>query len=85
MMNKFDINAYKKDGYFFPLKALENNKIEFYLSEALKCLNMHNLDPEKNIIHKTYILQKWANNLIREKLILDNVRNIIGDNIFCYS
>tara|TARA_A100001015_G_C15034020_1_gene734913 strand:+ start:1513 stop:2313 length:801 start_codon:yes stop_codon:yes gene_type:complete len=80
-----NIKEYNESGFFFPLNALDQNKVDYYLSSVYDCQTSNNNNPKLDCLNKSYLLFKWANSLIREKSILNHVSKILGPNLFCYS
>ena len=75
---------YEKDGFIFPLRCMTESEA----SEYRNCLEEHEREISSPLLaanrHQTHLLFTWADELIRNKNILDAVEEIIGPNILCW-
>ena len=78
------VNQYERDGFIFPLKCMTESKAREYR----KRLEKHEREINSPLLaanrHQTHLLFTWADELIRNKKILDAVEEIIGPNILCW-
>ncbi len=76
--------AYARDGYYFPLRAMRSDDAKRYLA-ALEAHERAQGGPlQSNMRHQVHLLFTWANELVRHAEILDPVEAIIGPNILCW-
>lgn len=78
-------DAFKRDGYYFPLKALSREEAASYRAK-LEAHEGANSGPlQSDMRHQTHLLFTWADALIRHPRILDRVEAIIGPDILCWA
>lgn len=80
-----NLEDYNENGFYFPLEALNQEKVNFYLSNVYKAIQLNKDNPKLDCLNKSYLLFSWANSLIRERKIINEVSRILGPNLFCYS
>ena len=75
--------AYHRDGFYFPLRAMGRDDAERYVA-ALEAHELAHGGPlQSSMRHHVHLLFTWANRLVRHPRILDPVEHVIGPNILC--
>ena len=80
-----NLKKYNENGFYFPLYALNPDKIEYYRKSVYSCNEHNKKNPKIDCLNKSYLLFNWANSLIREENIINQVSKVLGPNLFCYS
>ena len=79
------VEAYHRDGYYFPLRAMPAADATTY-RRALEAHEARTGAPlQGNWRHKTHLLFTWADELVHHPTILDAVEDVIGPNILCWT
>lgn len=75
-----------KDGYISNVPIFDKNSMDIILKEYITYLNSK-LSLADKIEHKTksHLLFPWANKIIHNQIIIDNVRSILGEDIVCWN
>ncbi len=75
------VSAYRKDGILHPLKALSaaeaHAHAQRYLAHADVIKGRNNQKP--------HLLYTWANEIVRNECILDQVESLLGPDLLCWS
>jgi non-haem Fe2+, alpha-ketoglutarate-dependent halogenase len=79
-----NIEQWRRDGYYLPIRAMSSEQAEQYLKRMEDC-EARGGKIIGNQRHKTHLLFTWANELVRNETILDAVEDIIGPNILCWT
>jgi non-haem Fe2+, alpha-ketoglutarate-dependent halogenase len=79
------VENYRRDGYLHPIRVMSEERARSYRAklEALEAERGGALDGD--IRFKTYLLQTWLDELIRDPAILDPIEQVIGPDILCWS
>lgn len=75
---------WRREGYFFPIRALSAEDAAGYLARMEACEAKHGRI-QGNQRHKTHLLYTWADELVRNPVVLDAVEDILGPNILCWT
>ena len=83
-LSKTQINFYKENGFIYPIKIFSKNKMKI-ISKKLESFEKKT----SSIIsganrHKAHLLFDWMDDLVRNKLLLNIIQDILGENIFCW-
>jgi len=79
------VQAYQRDGYYFPFRALSATEAGDY-RRRLEAHEAHAGAPlQGNWRHKTHLLFTWADELVHHPVILDAVEDVIGPDILCWT
>lgn len=83
-LSESDVRAFWRDGYVFPVQAMERNEAARYRA-ALEAYERDSGGPiAGNLRHKTHLLFTWANAIARMPAILDAVERLIGPDILLW-
>ena len=78
-------NAYQREGYVFPLRAISAEQAARY-REALQKYEAGTGKPlAGKYKHKVHLLFNWASELVHSPAILDAVESVIGPDILCWT
>ena len=84
-LTRQQVDAYQREGYVFPLRAVSTRQAALY-REALQ---KHEAGTGKPLAgkykHKEHLLFTWASELVHNAHILDAVSDLIGPNILCWT
>ncbi len=79
------IEAYRRDGYYFPVPALSPAEVGHFRS----CLEAHEAktgEPlQGNFRHKAHLLFTWVDELVHHPKIVDAAEDILGPNLLCWT
>ena len=79
-------HSFYKDGFLYPLKALEQDDAKNIKEEYLNFYNTINSQSHKiESKSKTHLLFKWANDLIFNENIIKFVKEILGNNFVAWN
>lgn len=77
-------SAYKRDGFYFPLRAMPAGEAQGYV-DALEASEQAIGGPLKSHMrHEVHLLFPWADKLIRHPKILDAVEAVLGPDLLCW-
>ncbi len=76
--------AYERDGYYFPLRAMSSDDAKRYVAALEAHEILHGGPLKSKMRHQVHVLFTWANELVRHAKILDRVEEVIGPNILCW-
>ena len=85
LLNEDAIAQYHRDGYYFPVKVLDDNQVvtnrtlleEFETSQGEPIAGAQR--------NKCHLLFKWVDDVMRNSNILDAVEDLIGPNLLCWN
>ena len=79
------ITQYREDGYFFPLRVLEEAQVNVCRKnlESFEASQGEPIGGAKR--NKSHLLFKWIDDLMREATILDAIEDLIGPDILCWN
>jgi len=82
------VESYRRDGYFFPLRAMSAAEAGRYLA-ALEAHEARMGDRLSAIggaaRFKNHLLLRWVHELVTHSAVLDAVEDVIGPDILCYT
>ncbi len=84
ILSEAEADAYRRDGYFFPVTALSKDEARRYrarLEDAEAAAGGALPGPFR---HKPHLVYTWAQELIRHPRILDAVEDVIGPDILAW-
>lgn len=85
MPSNAQIEAYHRDGYAFPFRAMSGDQALAY-RKRLEATEVAIGGPLKsNMRQKVHLLLTWAAELVRHPAVLDQVERIIGPDILCWN
>ncbi|MCC6869311.1 MAG: phytanoyl-CoA dioxygenase family protein [Burkholderiales bacterium] len=79
------VEAYRRDGYFFPLRVLAPAEAAGYRRRLEAHEARAGAPLQGNWRHKTHLLFTWADELVHHPAILDAVEDVIGPDILCWT
>ena len=79
------VEAYRRDGYFFPLRVLAPAEAAGYRRRLETHEARAGAPLQGNWRHKTHLLFTWADELVHHPAILDAVEDVIGPDILCWT
>ena len=79
------VEAYRRDGYFFPLRVLAPDDAAGYRRRLEAHEARAGAPLQGNWRHKTHLLFTWADELVHHAAILDAVEDVIGPDILCWT
>ena len=85
MLTQAQVEAYKRDGYHFPVDILSPAEVAEYRRKLEEYEATAGGPIQGNLRHKPHLLLTWANELIRHPKILDAVESIYGPDLLCWS
>ena len=79
------VDAYRRDGYYFPVPALTASEAAHYRS----CLEKHEAETgaplQGNWRHKAHLLFTWVDELVHHPKIVDAAEDVLGPNLLCWT
>jgi non-heme Fe2+,alpha-ketoglutarate-dependent halogenase len=79
------LEAYRRDGYYFPVPVLSPNEVAHFRS----CLEEHEAKTGKplqgNFRHKAHLLFTWVDELVHHPKIVDAAEDVLGPNLLCWT
>jgi non-haem Fe2+, alpha-ketoglutarate-dependent halogenase len=79
------VEAYRRDGYCFPVPALTAAEAAHYRS----CLEKHEAETgaplQGNLRHKAHLLFTWVDELVHHPKIVDAAEDVLGPNLLCWT
>ena len=85
ILSSESVNAYRRDGYLFPLPVLSASEVSDYRG----CLERHEAEKgeplQGNFRHKSHLLFTWVDALVHHPRILDAVEDIMGPDLLCWT
>ena len=88
MLSQAQVEAYRRDGFLLPVRAMSAQDARRYRGdlEAFETrLGQKLTDAGRKYRSRTYLLFKWANELVRHPAILDAVEDVIGPDILVFT
>jgi ectoine hydroxylase-related dioxygenase (phytanoyl-CoA dioxygenase family) len=79
------VQAYRRDGYYFPFRALSVAEAADYRRRLEEHEARAGAPLQGNWRHKTHLLFTWADELVHHPAILDAVEDVIGPDILCWT
>ncbi len=79
------IDAYHRDGYYFPVPALSSTEVAHYRG----CLEQHETKTgaplQGNWRHKAHLLFTWVDELVHHPKIVDAAEDVLGPDLLCWT
>ena len=79
------LDAYRRDGYYFPVSALTASEVDHYRG----CLEKHEAETgaplQGNWRHKAHLLFTWVDELVHHPKIVDVAEDVLGPNLLCWT
>lgn len=79
------VEAYRRDGFFFPVPALTGSEVAHYRS----CLEEHEARTgaplQGNWRHKAHLLFTWVDEIVHHPRIVDAAEEVLGPDLFCWT
>jgi ectoine hydroxylase-related dioxygenase (phytanoyl-CoA dioxygenase family) len=79
------LEAYRRDGYYFPVPALSASEVARYR----ECLEKHEAQTgaplQGNWRHKAHLLFTWVDEIVHHPTILDAAEDVLGPDLFCWT
>jgi non-haem Fe2+, alpha-ketoglutarate-dependent halogenase len=85
ILSESDVAAYRRDGYFFPVRVMEEADITPYRRGLEEHEARTGAPLQSNWRHKTNLLFTWCDELVHHPRILDAVEDVIGPDILCWT
>lgn len=85
MSNKFDVNNFNKNGIVWPLELNDKKNLEKFENEYFKFKKKSQEIFNNNISLKPHLLSKFFYKLATDESVLENVKKIIGEDIYIWS
>ena len=86
VLTRAQVEAFARNGYHFPMRALEAEQAAGYRSK-LEAIERQLGQPvmQTNLRNKPHLALAWADELIRHPKILDAIEDILGPNLLAWS
>ena len=85
LLSSSAVNAYRQDGYYFPVPALTAAEVAHYRG----CLEKHEVATKAplqgNWRHKAHLLFTWVDELVHHPKIVDAAEDVLGPDLFCWT
>ena len=79
------LEAYRNDGYYFPVAALSSSEV----AHDRSCLEEHEAKTggplQGNFRHKAHLLFTWVDELVHHPKIVDAAEDVLGPNLLCWT
>ena len=79
------LDAYRRDGCYFPVPALRASEVAHYRA----CLEKHEAETgaplQGNWRHKAHLLFTWVDELVHHPKIVDAAEDVLGPNLLCWT
>lgn len=79
------IDAYRRDGYYFPLPALAAAEVAHYRESLEKHEARTGAPLQGNWRHKAHLLFTWVDELVHHPRILDVAEDVLGPDLLCWT
>jgi len=85
ILSQAAVNQYEQDGFYFPVRALDVGEVAC-VRQDVETIERERLDEIGGAFrHKPHLLLKSLETIVRNRIILDAVEDLIGPNIFCWA
>ena len=85
LLNENAIAQYNREGYYFPVKILDNEQVAANRARLEKFETDQGSPIAGAQRSKSHLLFTWVDNLMRQEKILDAVEDLIGPDILCWN
>jgi ectoine hydroxylase-related dioxygenase (phytanoyl-CoA dioxygenase family) len=79
------VDAYRRDGYYFPLPALAAAEVAHYRESLEKHEARTGAPLQGNWRHKAHLLFTWVDELVHHPRILDVAEDVLGPDLLCWT
>jgi ectoine hydroxylase-related dioxygenase (phytanoyl-CoA dioxygenase family) len=79
------VEAYRRDGYYFPVPALSSFEVAYYRSRLEEHEAKAGEPLQGNFRHKGHLLFTWVDELVHHPKILDAAEDVLGPNLLCWT
>ena len=91
-LSKEQCLQFERDGYFFPLRVLEDNEVQRYLDRYLDYHQQHRERIQKMpvkdryaVLSELHFVLRWVHELVARSTILDAVESVLGPDILVWN
>jgi non-haem Fe2+, alpha-ketoglutarate-dependent halogenase len=85
LLSSSAVDAYRRDGYYFPVPALSASEVAHYRG----CLEKHEAkagEPlQGNYRHKAHLLFTWVDEIVHHPRIVDAAEDVLGSDLLCWT
>src|SRR5437588_7005330 len=85
LLSSSAVDAYRRDGYYFPVPVLPSAEVAHYRG----CLETHEAETgaplQGNWRHKAHLLFTWVDELVHHPKIVDAAEDVLGPNLLCWT
>ena len=85
LLNENAIAQYNREGYYFPVKVLDDEQVAASRARLEKFENAQGSPISGAQRSKSHLLFTWVDDLMRQEKILDAVEDLIGPDILCWN
>ncbi|MEX0924031.1 MAG: phytanoyl-CoA dioxygenase family protein [Rhodovibrionaceae bacterium] len=85
LLSEAEVESYRRDGYYFPLRAMPAGEALSYRQRLESYERQTGAPIHSNYRHKVHLLFTWANELVHHPRILDAVEDVLGPNLLCWT
>jgi non-haem Fe2+, alpha-ketoglutarate-dependent halogenase len=79
------VEAYRRDGYFFPVPVLSPKEVEHFRSRLEEHEAKTGEPLQGNFRHKAHLLFTWVDELVHHPTIVDAAEDVLGPNLLCWT
>ena len=79
------VEAYRRDGYYFPLSALSHPEVAGYRDRLETHEAQTGAPLQGNWRHKAHLLFTWVDEIVHHPSIVDAAEDILGPDLFCWT
>ncbi|WP_169979575.1 MULTISPECIES: phytanoyl-CoA dioxygenase family protein [unclassified Microbispora] len=83
-LSRDQVEAYRRDGFLFPLRAMSAEKAAEYRARMEAFESEHGERASGILRSKSHLVLTWVNELIRLDSVLDAVESVLGPDIYCW-
>lgn len=84
LLTKEQLSHYQEHGFLYPIRVLPATETAALMTDYQRIVAGQKGSLNAFQVQKTYLLQRWADSLVHNPLILDAIEDLMGPNIFCY-
>jgi chlorinating enzyme len=85
LLTPAQVEAYKRDGYLFPIRALTADQALAYRRRLEETEAKAGGPLRAGLRNKPHLFLTWAAEIVRHPAILDAVEDVLGPNLLCWS
>ncbi len=83
-LNESQVEAFRQNGYHFPLRALSEEEANGYRRRLENFEAQHGLVMKTAYRNKPHLVFRWANELIRHPMIVDAIEDVLGPDLLVW-